>query len=414
MPDKPMTCLLLLSICKMTELAYITLENEMDLTLAYKKSIQVAELIKLTVATQTVFATAVSEVSREIMDKAFEGACTIGFTQVKDRYALSAKLRFRIDEDFPKHNEGFDYARKLVPLMESSFSEQEGFVLLQMAIPTSSKMDGQKMVLIKRQISLQGPISAYEELKLRNAALSSTNQEQELELIHAKYLSEQKSEFLSIASHELNTPITILRALSQISLRLVDPNEIKLYGHLQKVEKQAGKLVTLTQQLLDVSKIEHGQFTYNKEWVPFKDFMLSVIESFKLLAPAHKISYELGADCEMQIDKNRIEQALANIVGNAIKYSEKGTTISIRTAVQDDVVRITVADEGIGMSNETLAKIFEKFYRSDMAHSQYKGLGIGLFVASKIISDHFGSINVKSEEGMGSSFAIDFPKLILR
>lgn len=394
----------------MIELAYITLENEMDLTLAYKKSIQIADLIKLTVATQTVFATAVSEVSREVMDKALEGSCSIGISSDKGRYCLCASLVFRIDDDFPRNNEGFDYARKLVPLIEISFSDTEGFVSLEMAIPRSCKMDRHRLDLIRRQIELVGPVNAYEELKVRNAALNSKSQRQELELIHANYLNEQKSEFLSVASHELNTPITILRALSQISLRLVDPAEVKLYGHLQKVEKQTGKLAALTQQLLDISKIEHGQFTYKKESVELDDFMGSIIESVNLLTPSHKFQYELNASCTMELDRNRIEQALTNIVGNAVKYSEKGTTISIRTGVEDDRIKIIIEDQGIGMSEETRKNIFEKFYRSDAVHTQYKGLGIGLFVASKIISDHAGSIDVKSEEGRGSSFFISFPK----
>ncbi|MFD0795234.1 sensor histidine kinase [Mucilaginibacter litoreus] len=393
----------------MTELALITLENEMDLILAYKKSIRVADLLGLSKSTQTSFATAVSEVCREVIDKAYEGTASVCVSKEDDRFSICANIRGATEGDFDRRNAGFEYARKLVPVLETDIADNQLKVALKLAIPRAKKIDSRKVSVIKLQLEKEGPISAYEEVKLRNAELQQLNQRSEEALTQAELLNEQKVEFLSVASHELNSPLTILRSFTQISLKMDKGTDEALTRRLKKIDQQSAKLVALINQLLDISKIEQGIINYNKEAVNANAFFSASLENVRELIPAHQMEIELGDDCSLNVDLIRIEQVLNNLVTNAAKYSSPNSKITVTSAVKNNEFILTVTDEGIGMSEETISKIFNKFFRSEKVAKKYSGLGMGLYVASKIIGDHGGSIDVKSEEGKGSVFSFTLP-----
>lgn len=395
----------------MTELSVITLENEMDLILAYKKSIRTAELLGLTISTQTAFATAVSEVCREVIDKAFEGKASVGVSFDSNRFFLTAAISCRIEEDFKRNSEGFDYARKLVPVLETNFTEDRLETMLKLGIPRSARIDQRKVSTIRQQILDEGPISAYEEIKLKNAALHLLNTQQELHLQHATLLDQQKNEFLTLASHELNSPLTVLHSFAQLALKMEGSENEVLNGILKKIEQQSTKMVTLIQQLLDISKIEHGQLTYNKEETDYRDFLEDILETTRMLVPGHQLCIELGDTGLVLIDRLRLEQVLNNVVANAAKYSNEGSCIYIRTAMKDGLITVEVEDEGIGMSEDTLLMVFNKFYRSEHVAHKYGGLGMGLYVASRIISGHQGVMNVHSVPEKGSVFSFSIPVL---
>ena len=393
----------------MTQLGIVTLENEMDLILAYKKSIRVAEVLGLTMATQTAFATAVSEVCREVIDKAYDGVAKLVAFADEGRFFIAANISCRVDADFERNNPGFDYARKLVPVLSTTYEEDKLIILLKLGIPRSAKIDKRKVDLVKLQLEKEGPISAYEEIKQKNAQLQNINQQHEIALISAESLDRQKNEFLSVASHELNSPLTILRSFTQIALRQDNGGDEKLTSRLKKIDQQSAKLVSLIQQLLDISKIEHGQINYNYTLTNANEQIDSWLENIEQLVPAHKLQISLGQDCTFNIDTLRIEQVLTNLVANAAKYSDAGSTITIASSVIDNAIVITVTDEGIGMSAETLDNIFNKFYRSEQVAKKYSGLGMGLYIASRIVVDHNGKIDVQSEEGKGSVFSLSLP-----
>lgn len=393
----------------MTEFASITLENEMDLILAYKKSIRAGELLGLTISTQTAFATAVSEVCREVIDKAQDGLATIGITPDNNRFFLTASINCTSDEYFRTNSEGLEYARKLIPVLEASSIEQTVSIQLKLGIPKSIHLDQRKVMSVKRSIEQEGPISAYEEIKMKNAELSQLTHEREMALMHANYLNEQKNEFLSVASHELNSPLTVLRSLTQLAVRMDSGGNEKLGSFLKKIDIQSGKLVTLIQQLMDVSKIEHGKMVYNREVTDLNEFLNASLDSIGYMIPSHKLTVSLDDSCRVLIDKLRVEQVLNNLVVNAAKYSEPGTRIVVSTMLEGKDVIIYVKDEGIGMTEETITNVFNKFYRSEGVTKKYSGLGMGLYIASKIIADHNGSINVTSKVGEGSEFSFSLP-----
>ena len=393
----------------MTELALITLENEMDLTLAYKRSISTAAMLGLTVATQTAFATAVSEVCREIIDKATNGVAKLGTMADSGRFFISAKITAEIDEDFNKHSDGFEYARKLLPVVELNSDSSQLEIILKLGIPRSTRIDQRKIVAVKKQIELDGPVSAYEEVKQRNAALTDLNHQKENALLAANFLNEQKNEFLSVASHELNSPLTVLRSYAQIALKMGESQDDRTADYLKKIDLQTQKLVKLVRQLMDISKFEHGDISYDFQPISINSFLNEAIEGVKILVDRHKVSIELDRDAEVMIDTLRLEQVMNNLVGNAAKYSQTGTTIAIKTLHHNNHLIITVTDQGIGMSPESQKKVFEKFYRDNQIKKKYSGLGMGLYIASRIVQDHQGVISVDSETGKGSVFSFTLP-----
>lgn len=393
----------------MTELASITLENEMDLTLAYKRSIITAGMLGLTVSTQTAFATAVSEVCREVIDKAISGVATLGTIADSGRFFMTAQITCKVEDGFDRNNGGIEYARKLVPVLDVTTVGPVTEIILKLGIPRATRIDQRKITAVKRQIEEDGPVSAYEEVKQKNAQLAGLNQQHEMALEKASYLDQQKREFLSIASHELNSPLTVLRSYAQIALKIAGDGNPALHNYLIKIEAQSKKLVTLVRQLMDISKFEHGDISYDLQKITANAFFTDVIDDIRLWAKTHELTMRLGPDCGLLADTMRLEQVLYNLVGNAAKYSEPGSNIKITTDIDGTNLVVTVTDQGIGMSAETQQRVFEKFYRDKQIEKKYSGLGMGLYIASRIVNDHKGALSVKSEEGKGSAFYFTIP-----
>ena len=394
----------------MTIIEAISLENEMDLILAYKKSIKAGELLGLTISTQTAFSTAVSEVCREVIDKTFEGRLSLGIiAESTDRFILAARIAFREDENFKKLNEGFDYARRLVPVLDVTVENEWVTVLLKMSIPRSAKVNRAKVAAVKLHFEVAEPISAYEEVKQRNYQLFKLNEERESALVAANYLNEQKDEFLSVASHELKTPLTILRSFAQLAIKAEGGNNEQLQLYLKKIETQSSKLNSLIQQLLDISKIEVGKAEYEMERTELNEFLTNTVDLLSLIIPNNNVTLILGDDMIVLLDRLRVEQVVNNIIGNAAKYSAPGSPITVTTRLENNKAFIFVEDSGIGMSQNTIDQVFNKFYRSEQVVKKYNGLGMGLYIASRIIADHNGEISVRSKEDVGSTFCISFP-----
>jgi len=390
------------------EIVQVALENEMDLTLAYKKSIKAAELLGLSMSTQTAFATAVSEVCREIIDKTHEGLVKIEVQGSADRYDLAAVITYRESEGIDSLREGLQYAKKLVPVFNHSISNSRGLIELKLNIPRSSKISKEKLPAIKSYFELVEPNTPYEEVRQHNVKLFQINEQSEMALRQAEYLNEQKNEFLSVAGHELKTPLTILRAYTQMALRSECSPET--LSHLKKVDAQSLKLQTMILQLLDISRIEKGIADYNIELVDFNEYLDDMADLIRQLVPSHELIISMDDSRPVNIDKLRMEQVFMNIVGNAAKYSPGGQYIWLNTRfLSNGDLLISVKDEGIGMSEEELLKVFEKFYRVQDVTKAFNGLGMGLFICSKIIIDHGGKIWVDSIKGQGCTFFFTIP-----
>src|ERR1700743_3625380 len=187
----------------MINVVAITLENEMDLVLAHKRSMWVAERLGLTIATQTTFATAVSEIARTVIEHTDDGMLDIGLEQNKTRYTLVGLVNFAASVHFTNADEGFYFAQKLVPEFELIEDAESNKIVMKIGLPRSLRLDAQKISAIKQAFLEEPPLNAYEEIKRRNLDLNRLSAEQEEQIRQTQLINAQKTEFISIASHEI-------------------------------------------------------------------------------------------------------------------------------------------------------------------------------------------------------------------
>lgn len=394
----------------MITIVRISLENEMDLVLANKKSIAVAGKLGLTIATQTTFGTAVSEISRTVIEHTDTGVLQIGLEINGGRYSLKAVLTCDNCVGFTSYDTGFYYAQKLVP--EFSLTEEPGskVIMIRMGLPRSLKLDPLKTQILLKEFQSSGPLNAYEEIKVRNSTLNRITEEQEEELRRSKIIDEKKTEFISIASHEIKTPITIIKAYTQIAKSMAAKENGQLQEILGKVDFQTSKLLALVQQLLDVSKLENGSLQYKPELLEMNAFIQEAVQIIQHILPDHVVTVKPCADTWVNVDRLRMEQVVSNILTNAAKYSPAGSAIEVCCLrMPDGQMQVSIKDRGIGMSEASIKSAFDKFYRDKEVLHSHSGLGMGLYVASKIVTDHGGRIWVESEEGAGSVFHFALP-----
>jgi len=396
----------------MTIISSLTLENEMDLVLAYKKTILVAEACKHTVATQTTFATAVSEIARELIERSNTGTLTFNLLNQEGKYKLVAQLKFDKTVGFSRTTSGYLYASKLVA--DAQFEELEKIcvITLQLRIPSSSGLNATGVKMLQEHFKKLPPLTPYEEVKNRNQELYLQAISKEENLQHSLYINERKDEFIAMAGHELKTPLTLVKAYSQVA-SFLNKEELATQGPdlIQKIDKQVNKMQVLIQQLLDISHISNGSVAYKKEDVSFCKFMNELHDMMLHLLPEHKLTLAMDAalDCYVHIDRIRMEQVLTNLSGNAAKYSNPGTNITIACKLEDAGVKVMVSDEGIGISEKDLGLIFDKFYRVSDIVQTHSGLGMGLFITSNILKAHDSSLMVESQYGKGTTFYFTLP-----
>ena len=221
----------------------------------------------------------------------------------------------------------------------------------------------------------------------------------------------KRDEFFSIASHELKTPVTSLKAYTQ--LLLMDLSESADNQHknmLERMDLQINKLTALINDLLDTSRLENGHLVYNKERFILKDLVTEIIADTKPTSLEHEIIFNANADDEVYADRDRIGQVVSNFLTNAIKYAPDSSKIIVELNKRDGKVICTVQDFGKGIIAEEQDKIFERFYRiSGHNLNTFPGLGLGLFICKEIIEKHDGKIGVKSEKDKGSTFYFELP-----
>lgn len=231
----------------------------------------------------------------------------------------------------------------------------------------------------------------------------------ELELVRT--LDRKKEEFIGIASHELKTPLTSLKAYIQLLERTSQKNDYqKAELYINRASSHLNKIQELISDLLDVSKIEAGKLTLNKEQFDFDDFARNVIESFRPTSEKHQLVL-IGETKNAQVcaDKNRIEQVITNLLTNAIKYSPDADRIDIILGKDNDNVTLQVRDYGIGIPVEKQQMIFNRFYRVENENHKFQGLGIGLYISYQMIKNHDGEIGVNSNPDIGSTFYFNLP-----
>lgn len=230
------------------------------------------------------------------------------------------------------------------------------------------------------------------------------------EIENRKEAEHKKDEFISIASHELKTPLTSIKGYLQLLERSIDKgNTVTIKGQLTKVQRQVEKLNNLIADLLDISKIESGELKFNKKYFSMDDLVKSIVEITQQTNPDFIVSVAGCAGQKFFGDEMRIEQVLTNFFTNAIKYSPGTHSIDVTIKVCDKRLYVSVKDYGIGISADHLKNIFNKFYRVEETSLRFQGLGIGLYISRQIIERHEGQIGVYSKPGEGSEFYFYLP-----
>lgn len=218
-------------------------------------------------------------------------------------------------------------------------------------------------------------------------------------------------DFISIASHELRTPVTTLKLYVQLlQKQLGGRGEENVVHALTRMDTQLNKLTLLIKDLLNVSQIELGKLDYQEELFDLNEVVKETVEQIQPTTHKHSIRIEGQVSQPVWGDKDRIGQVLTNLLTNAIKYSPLADTIILRLASTEDAAVVSVQDFGIGIEQEHVQYIFDRFYRvSDADEKTYPGLGIGLYITHEIIKRHGGTLTVVSEKGHGSVFTFTLP-----
>jgi PAS domain S-box-containing protein len=235
------------------------------------------------------------------------------------------------------------------------------------------------------------------------------------DITEKELFEKRKDEFISMASHELKTPVTTIKGYTQMLKQLLKEQETPSY-YLTRIEEEINRLTELVSDFLDISKIQSGKFRIKKRKYDLNQLIEETAEDMQQIADSHHISLELESIRIVSFDKNLIHQVLINLITNAIKFSTKktkrdysGNKIIIRTSEKRDEIIVSVQDFGVGISKENQSRIFERFFQITNTKDKTAGLGLGLYISSEIIKLHGGRIWVESEKNKGSTFLFSLP-----
>ncbi|HSF54847.1 MAG TPA: PAS domain S-box protein, partial [Algoriphagus sp.] len=224
-----------------------------------------------------------------------------------------------------------------------------------------------------------------------------------------KLNDERKDEFVSIASHEMKTPLTTAKAYLQMLEFTLDESNGEAILFTKKAIESVDRLTELASELLDVSKIRLGKLQYNLATFNFNDLIHDTVESIQLTTPIHRIIKSGEVRDPVFGDKHRLQQVVINLLTNAIKYSPDADVVFIDFKQEGDTIQVSVKDAGIGIAQSSLDKIFDKYHRIEDHAVHFQGLGIGLFISFEIIQRHKGKLWATSEAGKGSTFYFLLP-----
>jgi signal transduction histidine kinase len=227
-----------------------------------------------------------------------------------------------------------------------------------------------------------------------------------------EYLKKERNEFLASISHELRTPLTYVKGYADIARR---PNmeEEERNRYLSIIYEEAEHMQKLVKDLFELAKMDQHSFQIHKEPTNLCSFLKKLHDKMHPAFQAKKMSlvYQCEKNITVHIDQKRFEQVMINLLDNALKYADQGSTVSIDARVEKNNIVIIVSDEGRGIPEEDLPHIFERFYRVDKSRSRTSGgTGLGLAIAKEIVEAHGGSIYAASEYGKGTNMVITLPE----
>jgi K+-sensing histidine kinase KdpD len=226
-----------------------------------------------------------------------------------------------------------------------------------------------------------------------------------------------RDEFLSVAAHELKTPVTSLRGFAQAVIRQLESgkavDEARLRRTLQVLDQQSGKLAYLVNQLLDVSRIEAGQLALDRRSVELGELAREVVEAVQMTAPHHDLSLRVHEVIWALADPLRLEQVLRNLLDNAVRFSPKGSRVDVDVWSPDiGTAKVAVRDRGVGIPPEQREHIFDRFCQAHAAEHT-SGIGMGLYISRQIVELHGGKIEMEQHAEGGTRVVFSLPTAVV-
>ncbi|PFG56150.1 signal transduction histidine kinase [Vibrio sp. ES.051] len=380
-----------------------------ELTNVFKKYISFDDFIVLTrdgehypfktlITTNSVF-DSVNWLQGDVMDRALNGECILLFEPTKiDEFAnLNSFVKSHVNSVVLTglRSEVTQTVILLVCAQKGHFSIEQKETLRRF-----------RPLIERAVIDIETKERLQRIVEVRTTQLAKAREE-------AVFANRSKSEFLAMMSHEIRTPLNSVLGMFDI-LRQSTLSEEQIDA-LSQMECSAELLLAIISDILDLSKIESGSFQLNEQWISLKDTVTFVVSQQKQMAKKKNLHFEfhytVSHDKQFWIDSTRLSQILFNLIGNAIKFTDFGT-VNISVSEQDDELIVTISDTGIGISKTKLEYLFTAFYQGDRSITRrFGGTGLGLAITKHLVEMMRGTIQVESEESVGSTFTITVPVL---
>ncbi|MHB8509476.1 MAG: sensor histidine kinase [Candidatus Dormibacteria bacterium] len=215
---------------------------------------------------------------------------------------------------------------------------------------------------------------------------------------------------VSITSHELKTPLTAIKAMSELLLAY-DLEEVQRKDMIGDIYRQAERLEALIREILDASQIDSGRMPLDMRAVNLRDVVAEVLDELQTQTESTPLKIEVPTTVpHVTADHAKLAQIFVNLITNAVKYSPEGAPVTIRAVKRDSMVRVEVTDKGVGIREEDLGRLFKRFQRiQDPATRSAKGTGLGLYIVKGLVELHGGTVEVSSRHGEGSTFSFTLP-----
>lgn len=265
-------------------------------------------------------------------------------------------------------------------------------------IENEFKEIGKKSLVVNaRQITLKGKY-----LNRILLAIEDLTEQQEIE--------RRKEDFISIASHEMKTPLTTIKGNVQLMQRKAMRNNDDTYtASLNSTIKAIERLDKLINDLLDVARIQSGTIQLNITVFSLNDLITEAVQDIQERMSSHQIEITSVPDVNMEGDFSRLQQVVIHLLSNAIKFSPKAQKVSLAIRQTEEQVEVAITDAGVGIDPADQRRIFDRFYRSHKIQERFQGVGVGLYICKQIIEEHHGQLWVESEEDKGSTFYFTLP-----